>query len=51
MSGTLAIDYAAQTEAGNKAENADAADALIPGDGQLLSKGIAAAMADQWDGA
>ena len=46
MSGTLAIDYAAQTEAGNKAENADAADALIPGDGQLLSKGIAAAIAD-----
>lgn len=46
MSGTLAIDYAAQTEAGNKAENADAADALIPDDGQLLSKGIAAAIAD-----
>ncbi|MCU7959536.1 MAG: protein phosphatase 2C domain-containing protein [gamma proteobacterium symbiont of Bathyaustriella thionipta] len=46
MSGTLAIDYAVRTEAGNKAENADAADALIPEGGALLSKGIAAAIAD-----
>jgi len=46
VSGTLAIDYAAQTAAGNKVENADAADALVPRDGQLLSKGIAVAIAD-----
>ena len=46
MSGTLRIDYAVRTEAGNKAENADAADAIVPTGGALLNKGIAAAIAD-----
>ncbi len=46
MSGTLAIDYAIRTETGNKQENADAADAIVPTDNSLFSKGIAAAIAD-----
>lgn len=46
MSNTLRIDYAVSTEAGNKAENADAADAMVPEGTSLLNKGIAAAIAD-----
>lgn len=46
MAGTLRIDYAVSSEAGNKAENADAADALVPEGPSLLNKGIAAAIAD-----
>ncbi|MEN8176012.1 MAG: bifunctional protein-serine/threonine kinase/phosphatase [Pseudomonadota bacterium] len=46
MSATLEIDYAFRTEAGDKPENADACNACVP-DGQLLvSKGVAAAIAD-----
>jgi serine/threonine protein phosphatase PrpC len=43
---TLQIDYAAVTEKGNKEENADAADALVPEGAALLNKGIAAAICD-----
>ncbi len=46
MSKTLAIDYAVATDKGDKAENADAADARIPDEAQLGSKGIAIAIAD-----
>ncbi len=46
MSNTLEIDYAAVTEKGNKEENADAADALVPEGNALLNKGIAAAICD-----
>ncbi|HIE54325.1 MAG TPA: bifunctional protein-serine/threonine kinase/phosphatase [Chromatiaceae bacterium] len=46
MSRHLEIDYAAATEKGNKAENADAADALVPSGNALLNKGIAAAICD-----
>lgn len=46
MSAPLQIDYASRSEAGNKAENADACDARVPGNGQLLSKGVAACIAD-----
>lgn len=46
MSSSLSIDYAASTSAGSKAENADAADARVPKGGALLTKGIAAAIAD-----
>ncbi|MGV6825833.1 MAG: protein kinase domain-containing protein [bacterium] len=43
---TLAIDYAVSSDAGNKDENADAADARIPEGNTLLTKGIAVAIAD-----
>ncbi len=46
MSNVLQIDYAAVTEKGNKEENADAADALVPEGDALRNKGIAAAIAD-----
>lgn len=46
MAGKLDIDYAVVTEKGDKAENADAADACIPEGGLIHSKGIAAAIAD-----
>ena len=46
MSSTLEIDYAVRSEAGDKAENADSADAKVPEDSALLSKGVAAAIAD-----
>jgi serine/threonine protein kinase len=46
MGGKLDIDYAIVTEKGDKEENADAADALIPEGGLIHSKGIAAAIAD-----
>jgi len=46
MKNTLRIDYAVTSEAGNKAENADAADAMIPEGNALLNKGVAAAIAD-----
>ncbi len=42
----LEIDYAAVTEKGNKEENADAADALVPEGAALENKGIAAAICD-----
>ena len=46
MSGELKVDYAVASDRGNKAENADAADAMVP-EGELrLTKGIAAAIAD-----
>ena len=43
MSNHLQIDYAAVTEKGNKEENADAADALVPEGSALVNKGVAAA--------
>ncbi len=46
MSTTLTIDYAISTDAGNKAENADAADARVPSGEALLTKGVAAAICD-----
>ncbi|HEC07889.1 MAG TPA: bifunctional protein-serine/threonine kinase/phosphatase [Thiolapillus brandeum] len=46
MSNHLQIDYAAVTEKGNKEENADAADALVPEGSALTNKGIAAAICD-----
>ncbi len=46
MSNHLQIDYAAVTEKGNKEENADAADALVPEGSALLNKGVAAAICD-----
>ena len=46
MSSTLEIDYACRTEAGDKAENADAAGARVPEDELLLTKGAAAVIAD-----
>ncbi len=46
MADTLSIDYAVRSEAGDKAENADAADARVPKGGLLLAKGVAAAVAD-----
>jgi len=46
MKKVLTIDYAVRTDAGNKAENADAADAFVPTDETLVSKGIAIAIAD-----
>ena len=42
----LDFDYAVVTDRGNKAENADAADARVPEGKALLSKGVAAAIAD-----
>ncbi|MDF1530570.1 MAG: serine/threonine-protein phosphatase [Sedimenticola sp.] len=46
MSTTLEIDYACCSETGIKQENADAADARIPPGELLLSKGVAAVIAD-----
>ena len=46
MTHKLEIDYAAASEKGDKAENADAADALVPEGAALLNKGIAAAICD-----
>ncbi|MCW8962977.1 MAG: protein kinase [Gammaproteobacteria bacterium] len=46
MSSLLEIDYAVSSEAGDKQENADAADARVPEDNSILSKGVAAAIAD-----
>ncbi|WP_428606899.1 protein kinase domain-containing protein [Sedimenticola sp.] len=46
MKNTLEIDYACCTETGAKQQNADAADARIPPDDLLLSKGVAAVIAD-----
>ncbi len=46
MTSKLEIDYAAATEKGDKEENADAADALVPSGGALRNKGIAAAICD-----
>ncbi|MCW8947220.1 MAG: bifunctional protein-serine/threonine kinase/phosphatase [Sedimenticola sp.] len=46
MSTTLEIDYACCSETGIKQENADAADARIPPCELLLSKGVAAVIAD-----
>ena len=46
MSIELEIDYAVSSEAGDKGENADAADARVPQGNALLSKGVAAAIAD-----
>ena len=46
MSSTLEIDYAVRSEAGTKADNSDACDARVPGDGQLLNKGVAACIGD-----
>lgn len=46
MSSTLEIDYACCTETGAKSVNADAADARIPSDELLRSKGVAAVIAD-----
>ncbi len=46
MSTTLEIDYACCSETGLKQENADAADARIPPGELLLSKGVAAVIAD-----
>jgi serine/threonine protein phosphatase PrpC len=42
----LQIDFGFRSEAGSKAENADACNAFIPEGGQLHSKGVAAAIAD-----
>lgn len=42
----LSIDYAIRTEAGDKAENADAAAVMAPRGGALINKGIIAAIAD-----
>ena len=47
MASKLSIDYAAASEKGDKAENADAADALVPrSETALRNKGIAAAICD-----
>ena len=46
MSRRLEIDYAAASEKGDKPENADAADAVVPTGEALRAKGIAAAIAD-----
>ncbi|MCW8904363.1 bifunctional protein-serine/threonine kinase/phosphatase [Sedimenticola sp.] len=46
MTSRLEIDYACCTETGAKSQNADAADARIPPDDLLLSKGVAAVIAD-----
>lgn len=46
MSIKLEIDYAVSSEAGDKQENADAADARVPDGNARLSKGVAAAIAD-----
>ncbi len=47
MTTKLSIDYAAASEKGNKPENADAADALVPAsEPALRNKGIAAAICD-----
>lgn len=46
MANKLLIDYACCTETGNKPENADAADALVPEGSVLENKGIAAAICD-----
>ncbi|MEN8133419.1 MAG: bifunctional protein-serine/threonine kinase/phosphatase [Pseudomonadota bacterium] len=46
MSSTLQIDYAVRSEAGNKTDNGDACDARVPGDRQLLNKGVTACVAD-----
>lgn len=46
MTSGLEIDYACCTETGGKAQNADAADARIPPDDLLASKGVAAIIAD-----
>lgn len=46
MSSTLSIDYAVCSEKGIKGENADAADARVPETNALLTKGIAAIIAD-----
>ncbi|WP_456415999.1 protein kinase domain-containing protein [Thiolapillus sp.] len=46
MANTLEIDYAVASEKGDKEENADAADALLPTGNALLNKGIAAAICD-----
>ena len=46
MSSRLEVAYACSSEAGIKPRNADAADARVPGDDMLLSKGVAAAIAD-----
>ncbi len=46
MTPTLQIDYACRTEAGDKPENADASGAKVPEGELLLTKGVAAAIAD-----
>jgi len=46
MTRKLEIDYAAASEKGDKAENADAADALVPSGSALRNKGVAAAICD-----
>jgi serine/threonine protein phosphatase PrpC len=46
MPSTLEIDYACRTEAGDKAENADATGARVPEGELLLTKGAAAVIAD-----
>ncbi|MCP4994001.1 MAG: hypothetical protein GY934_09505 [Gammaproteobacteria bacterium] len=46
MKKQLTIDYACHTEMGLKAEYADAADGRTPPDDLLLSKGVAAVIAD-----
>ncbi len=46
MTNTLEIDYAVVSEKGDKEENADAADALVPAGNALLNKGMAAAICD-----
>lgn len=46
MKKQLSIDYACRTEIGLKPENADAADARIPPEELLISKGVAAVIAD-----
>lgn len=46
MTAIIEIDYACRTEAGEKAENADAAGAFVPDDSLLMSKGAAAVIAD-----
>lgn len=46
MSGELKIDYAVASDKGDKAENADAADAMMPESELRLTKGVAAAIAD-----
>ena len=42
----LSIDYSWRSETGNKPENADACNVIVPDGEVLLSKGIAAAIAD-----
>ncbi len=46
MSACIEIDYAVASEKGEKAENADAADAVIPEGAVLRHKGLAAALCD-----